>query len=117
RATVTWGYNSREFSLALFVVSNGTMRMIVSPMLAILLAFLLDFCSHTNAIVCEKDICAGVRCEAITYCSGKLVKNGGICWCCDLCVNVLNPGESCYLPFFQGVPSLAVCPDNYICDP
>ncbi|KAK0067609.1 nidogen-2 [Biomphalaria pfeifferi] len=55
----------------------------------------LAMVSTINAIVCTPDMCATVRCAAVTAenCDGAIVKNGGFCGCCDSCIKALNPGD------------------------
>nr|KAI8743313.1 nidogen-2 [Biomphalaria glabrata] len=67
----------------------------------------LAMVSTINAIVCTPDMCATVRCAAVTAenCDGAIVKNGGFCGCCDSCIKALNPGDSCFSTFLLGVPS------------
>lgn len=44
------------------------------------------------AIVCTPDICATVRCAAVTNdnCNGMIKENGGYCGCCDACITELG---------------------------
>ncbi|CAL1541707.1 unnamed protein product [Lymnaea stagnalis] len=88
------------------------MNMIVLSTLALVMAF----CTTTDAVVCATNFCELADCAPITNCNGKVVKNGGFCGCCDLCVTVLKPGDTCFYLFMSGMPSTVTCPDHYHCD-
>ncbi|KAK7482967.1 hypothetical protein BaRGS_00025744 [Batillaria attramentaria] len=87
-------------------------------MLKVILVSLAISCA--SAIVCEPDICARVRCAAVTAescANGNIVQGGGYCGCCDACVQTLAEGSSCLSTILLGVPATATCDDGLICDP
>ncbi|CAH1976043.1 unnamed protein product [Acanthoscelides obtectus] len=64
--------------------------------LFVLVAIALTFEESEARLVCTRRICDTVRC-AKQKCTAKqvLVKKGGFCGCCDLCVTILKEGENC----------------------
>nr|KAI8743223.1 hypothetical protein BgiMline_021632 [Biomphalaria glabrata] len=76
------------------------------------------FIERTHGIVCTANICDLVDCIHHTpeNCPGKFVKNGGYCGCCDACLAILKPGDTCYNLFLAGSLNTTICPDNYHCD-
>ncbi|XP_055860841.1 uncharacterized protein LOC129921817 [Biomphalaria glabrata] len=87
----------------------------------LLLALVLtaSICIKTSeALACTANFCQLVDCMPYTSenCVGKIVKNGGMCGCCDACLKVLNPGDTCFSLILMGAPNTVTCPDNYHCD-
>lgn len=73
-----------------------------------------------NAIVCLPNMCATVRCAAVTAetcVGGTIVPNGGFCGCCDACVHVLSEGQQCFDMLLLGVPPTSRCAEGLYCDP
>uniref|UniRef100_A0A4Q8K5Q2 U11-Hexatoxin-Hc1a_1 n=1 Tax=Hadronyche cerberea TaxID=1107879 RepID=A0A4Q8K5Q2_HADCE len=78
-----------------------------------LIAFLVTL---AQSIVCLKDSCNNVTCQP-TCCQRNqiLVKNGGFCGCCDLCVTQLGEGEMCPIRLEGGTPPTSSCAAGLIC--
>nr|CAH7762059.1 unnamed protein product [Callosobruchus chinensis] len=72
---------------------------------------------QSKAIACTPNICDTVRCAAAVCTENQvLVKNGGMCGCCDLCVTTLDEGENCSaLLFVGGGPPTVKCADGLQC--
>ncbi|KAL8579825.1 hypothetical protein ACOMHN_048102 [Nucella lapillus] len=87
-------------------------------MLRLVVLFVAVACA--NAFVCLPDACNGVQCAAMTAencLGGTIMKNGGYCGCCDVCVHPLAEGDKCYSSLLLGVPSQVQCGEGLVCDP
>lgn len=55
------------------------------------LMLLFGIVAVATAIVCEPDICRRVRCANVPCGEHEiLIKNGGACGCCDICIGKLE---------------------------
>ncbi|CAH1976042.1 unnamed protein product [Acanthoscelides obtectus] len=85
--------------------------------LFVLVAIALTFEESEARLVCTRRICDTVRC-AKQKCTAKqvLVKKGGFCGCCDLCVTILKKGQKCpNLHIVGGGPPTVRCAKGLRC--
>ncbi|CAH1976052.1 unnamed protein product [Acanthoscelides obtectus] len=85
--------------------------------LFVLVAIALTF-DESEAISCTQSMCKLFKC-AQPKCIPKqvLVKKGGFCGCCDLCVTILKKEQKCpNLYFVGGGPPTVRCAKGLRCE-
>ncbi|CAH1976047.1 unnamed protein product [Acanthoscelides obtectus] len=84
--------------------------------LFVLVAIALTF-EESEAVACTQSICKLFKCTQPKCISKQvLVKKGGFCGCCDLCVTILKEGDNCLAQIFSGgTPATERCGDGLQC--
>ncbi|BFZ22393.1 hypothetical protein BsWGS_25432 [Bradybaena similaris] len=82
------------------------------------LAF-LALANMALAMVCTENFCATVDCLTLSEetCDYTIVPNGGMCGCCDACINFLKEGEKCPTIHVRGgPPPTTKCGEGLVCN-
>ncbi|CAH1976045.1 unnamed protein product [Acanthoscelides obtectus] len=83
--------------------------------LFVLVAIALTF-EESEAVACTQSICKLFKCTQPKCISKQvLVKKGGFCGCCDLCVTILKKGQQCPNSHVRAGPPTTRCAKGLRC--
>ncbi|GIY76497.1 uncharacterized protein CDAR_48011 [Caerostris darwini] len=75
-----------------------------------------------QAFACPPNVCNYMPCGNLDDCDVnngyKIREHGGVCQCCDICVQILGENENCIPPSeLVGVIITSECDSGLLCDP